>query len=207
MEEHDNHRANDHESDGHHAPFRDIAHWIEVLENPMREEGQRTAEIIAHLGLQPDDVVVDIGAGTGHFAIRIAQAYPDVKVLAVDTEPEMIAYLKARSIERNLANLEPVLIDPSRPKLPVKANLALIVHTLHHIDNRIDYLMALKESMASGARIAVIEFAQDAEEGPPEELRMADADVVDVFSQVGYTPEQKLYFLPNQYFLIFRQEL
>lgn len=209
-QEHDNHSQTGHGHQdhhaGHHKGFKGIEQWLKNLDNPERERKQLPNEVIGKLGLQSNDVVADIGAGTGYFAIRIAEAYPQVTVVAADPEQEMIDYLKSQSKERKLANLEPVMIDPSRPKLPVKANLALIVNTLHHIDDRVEYLKCLKESMASGSRIAVIDFTKDSLEGPPDDHRILGVEVVDELKQVGYTLELDLKFLPHQYFLIFKQE-
>ncbi len=190
---------------GHHHVFRGIEQWLKVLESPERDKSQRPEEVIANLGLQPNDVVADIGAGTGYFAIRIAEAYPQVRVVAADAEQEMIDYLASQSKERNLANLEPVTIDPARPELPVRANVALLVNTLHHIDDRVAYLKRLNKSMAPGARIAVIDYTIEAPEGPPADHRIPAEAVRDELKQAGYVLELDLKFLPNQYFLIFKQ--
>jgi thioredoxin reductase/predicted methyltransferase len=190
---------------GHHHVFRGIEQWLKALENPERDKSQRPEEVIANLGLQPNDVVADIGAGTGYFAIRIAEAYPQVRVVAADAEQEMIDYLTSQSKERNLANLEPVTIDPARPELPVRANLALLVNTLHHIDDRVAYLKRLNKSMAPGARIAVIDYTTEAPEGPPTDHRIPAEAVRDELKQAGYALELDLKFLPNQYFLMFKQ--
>jgi len=190
---------------GHHNVFKGIEQWRTALEGPDRDKSQRPAEVIASLELQPNDVVADIGTGTGYFAIRIAEAYPTVRVVAADAEPEMISYLTSQSKERKLANLEPVTIDPARPELPVQANLALLVNTLHHIDDRVAYLKHLNKSMAPGARIAVIDFTIEAPEGPPADHRIPAEAVRDELKQAGYALELDLKFLPNQYFLIFKQ--
>jgi ubiquinone/menaquinone biosynthesis C-methylase UbiE len=191
---------------GHHHEFKGIEQWINHLDNPEREKKQLPTEVIVRLGLQRYDVVADIGAGTGYFAIRIAEAYPQVRVIAADSEPEMIDYLKAQATARKIANLEPVIIDPSKPHLPVKANLALIVDTLHHIDHRVEYLKFLGKNMAPGSRIAVIDYPTESRDGPPPELRIPIVEVVDELKQAGYTLEQNMKLLPNQYFLIFKQE-
>jgi thioredoxin reductase/predicted methyltransferase len=188
---------------GHHQIFRGIEQWLKALENPERDKSQRPQEVIAHLGLQPNDVIADIGAGTGYFAVRIAEAYPQVRVVATDAQQEMVGYLTTRSTDRNLANLIPALIDPVRPELPVQANLALLVNTLHHIDDRVAYLTHLNKSMAPGARIAVIDYMIEAPEGPPADHRISAEAVCNELKQAGYTLEQDLTFLPNQYFLIF----
>jgi len=211
-QEHDNHTKHEHGGHAHHAHhaghhhgFNGIEQWINRLDNPERAKKQRPDEVIAQLGLQPNDVVADIGAGTGYFAIRIAEAYPQVKVIAADPEPEMVDYLKSQATVRKLANLEPVLIETAHPNLPAKANLALIVDTFHHIDNRVEYLQCLRKSMASGSRIAVIDYPLESPEGPPADHRVPIVAVVDELKQAGYALEQEIKLLPNQYFLIFKQ--
>lgn len=191
---------------GHHHVFRGIEQWLKALENPERDKSQRPEEVIANLGLQPNDVIADIGAGTGYFAIRIAEAYPQVRVVAADAQQEMIDYLTSQSKKRNLANLEPVTLDPVRPKLPVLANLALLVNTLHHIEDRVAYLTHLNKSMAPGARIAIIDYTLEAPEGPPADHRISAEVIRDELKQAGYVLELDLTFLSNQYFLIFKQE-
>ena len=190
---------------GHHHDFKGIERWVAVLDNPEREKKQHPSKVIESLPIQNHDVVADIGAGTGYFAIRIAEMYPQVSVIAADAEQEMVGYLQSQSKARELPNLEPVLIDSSKPQLPVKANLALFVDTLHHIDDRITYLKFLKESLAGDSRIAVIDYKKEAVEGPPEAFRIAIPELVEEFKAIGYALESDLRFLPNQYFLIFRQ--
>ncbi|MFN8466748.1 MAG: class I SAM-dependent methyltransferase [Caldilineaceae bacterium] len=185
--------------------FKNIEQWIVRLDNPEREKKQLPNKVIEKLGLQTNDVLADIGAGTGYFALRIAAANPEVTVIAADSEPEMVAYLQYQAAERKLANVEPIVIDPVRPVLPVKANVALTVNTYHHIGNRVDYLKNLRGSMAPGARIAVIDFNLESPEGPPADHRISTAQVIDEFGQAGYTLAQDWKFLPFQYFLIFQQ--
>jgi hypothetical protein len=59
--------------------------------------------------------------------------------------------------------------------------------------------------MAPGARIAVIDYTIEALEGPPADHRIPAEAVRDELKQAGYELELDLKFLPNQYFLIFKQ--
>jgi thioredoxin reductase/SAM-dependent methyltransferase len=199
------HRHHGHHAGHHHLFSGGIERWLKALEGPERDKSQRPDEVIAQLGLQPNDVVVDIGAGTGYFALRIAEAYPQVRVVAADAQLEMIDYLASQAQERKLTNLDSVVIDPAKPELPVRANLALLVNTLHHIDDRGAYFNHLNGTLARGARIAIIDYGLEAAEGPPADHRISAEAVRDELMQAGYMLEQDLTFLPNQYFLIFKQ--
>ena len=53
------------------------------LERPAREREERTDLLIQALPLEPDDVVADIGAGTGYFTFPIARRVPEGKVFVM----------------------------------------------------------------------------------------------------------------------------
>jgi len=67
------------------------------LERASRIREERPDRVVDSLTLQADDVIADIGAGTGYFSFRIAPRVPDGRVLAVDIQPEMIALLTSRA--------------------------------------------------------------------------------------------------------------
>ena len=59
---------------GTHQDLTDAKTWIQRLERPERIPGLRIDDVVACLQLKPGDVVADIGAGTGAFAIPFAKA-------------------------------------------------------------------------------------------------------------------------------------
>ena len=63
------------------------AAWLERASR-VREEGPD--RVVDSLTLQPDDVVADIGAGTGYFSFRIASRVPDGRVLATGGTDKMV---------------------------------------------------------------------------------------------------------------------
>lgn len=66
------------------------------------------------------DTIVDIGAGTGRFAIAAALANPQARVLAVEDHPQMLALLRQRLAQAGLAGRVQVLAGDFRSMaLPV----------------------------------------------------------------------------------------
>lgn len=63
-------------------------------------------ELLQGLGLDETSTVVDLGSGTGVFALAVAQL--GASVVAVDVSPAMVAALRAKALELELPNLEVV---------------------------------------------------------------------------------------------------
>ena len=57
-------------------PFAEVEKYIAFLDRPDRAAWQRPDAVVAALGLQGDETVYDLGAGSGYFSFRLAQAVP-----------------------------------------------------------------------------------------------------------------------------------
>lgn len=79
--------------------------WARVFDDPARDAWQKPDEVIRALVLPPNAVIADIGSGTGYFAVRLARAVPQGRVLGVDIEPDMVRYLNKRAERESLPNL------------------------------------------------------------------------------------------------------
>lgn len=187
----------------HQHDFRGAERWAHVFDDPARDAWQKPHEVIQALALSPDATVADIGAGTGYFAVRLANMLPTGKVYAVDVEPDMVRYLAERAKREGRDNLIAIAGEPGDPKLPGKVDLVLMVDVHHHIDDRVRYFRRLKASLKPGGRIAIIDFRLDSPTGPPRSARIPANRVVEELSSAGYRLAQEYRFLPNQYYLVF----
>jgi predicted methyltransferase len=194
-----------HDATAHH-PFTNVERWVKVFDDPARNAWQKPQEVVAALGLKPGMIVADLGAGTGYFEPHLAKAVaPRGMVLAIDTEPEMVRHLGERARQAGLAGVLPVLALPDDPFLPRgSVDLVLIVDTYHHIDDRLQYFGRLREGLAPGGRVAVIDFhKRPLPVGPPPEHKLERSFVVNEMRAAGWTLAGEPTFLPYQYFLIF----
>jgi predicted methyltransferase len=187
----------------HQHSFGDAEKWSHVFDDPKRDAWQKPHQVIQALGLRPDAVIADIGAGTGYFAVRFANMVPAGKVYAVDVEPDMVRYLAERAKKEKRANLVAVKGAAGDPRLPEKADLVVLVDAYHHIGQRERYFRALAGSLKPGGRIAVIDFRMDSPSGPPKSARVAPERVKAELAAAGYALAEEHGFLPRQYFLVF----
>ncbi len=189
---------------GHHS-FSDAEAWSKKFDDPKRDAWQKPHNVIQALQLKPDAVVADIGAGTGYFAVRFAHMVPKGRVLAVDTEPDMVKFLGERARRESLGNLTAVAGEPGNPRLPEKADLVILVDVYHHIEKREAYFRQLQQSLKADGRVAIIDFKMDSPEGPPPAARIAPDRVKKEMLGAGYAVAQEHAFLPYQYFIVFQR--
>jgi len=188
----------------HQHSFSNAERWAHVFDDPQRDAWQKPHEVIQALALAPDAIVADVGAGTGYFAVRLANMLPAGRVYAVDIEPDMVKYLAERARREKRDNMLAIAGAPDDPKLPEKVDLILMVDVHHHIDERERYFRKLSAALKPGGRIAIIDFRPDAPHGPPKAARIAADRVIAELTSAGYTLAQEHRFLPNQYFLVFK---
>ena len=193
-----------HDATSHH-PFDNAAYWASVFDDPKRDNWQQPDAVVAALGLRPGMWVADLGAGTGYFSRRLAQAVSPGVVFAVETEPNLVTHLRGRAEQEATDNVIPVLGSSANPRLPPAAlDLVLIVDTYHHIDDRLTYFRRLRGVLKPDGRVAIIDWhKRPIPEGPPPEHKLAREVVVDEMQQSGWRLASEPTVLSNQYFLIF----
>lgn len=187
----------------HQHRFSDAERWAHIFDDPARDAWQKPHEVIQALGLRRDAIVADVGAGTGYFAVRLANMLSSGRIYAVDIEPDMVRYLAERAKRERHDNLVAIAGAPDDPKLPGKVDLILLVDVYHHVEDRVRYFRAMSKYLRPGGRIAIVDFRLDAPTGPPRAARIAAEQVKDELKSAGYRLAQEHDFLPNQYFLIF----
>lgn len=57
----------------------------------MTREKKWRARLLTSLAPEPDDVIIDLGCGTGTFAIMVAATAPNARIIAVDPDPTVLA--------------------------------------------------------------------------------------------------------------------
>lgn len=191
----------------HLRPFENVEKYIAFLERPDRATWQRPDAVVKVLGLAGDETVADVGAGSGYFSFRLAQALPRGSVHAIDVEPEMIRHIHHKAMSEGIQNVHVVLGKPDDPSIPANANLVLVCDVLHHVADQAAWLGKLVTEMSSGSRLALIEFKEGPlPEGPPEGAKIPKAKLIPLVTQAGLMLDKDLPdLLPYQSFLLFRK--
>ena len=191
----------------HVRPFDEAEKYIAFLEKPDRAAWQKPDLVVAALGLEGRETVVDLGAGSGYFTFPIARTLVDGKVVAMDVEPEMIRHIHHKAMTEGVKNIEVLLGKPDDPSLSAGADLVFMCDVLHHVAGRTAWLAKLTSEMKPGARLILIEFKEGKlPEGPPESVKIPHAELVRLVTEAGLVlDDEKPDLLPYQTFLVFRK--
>lgn len=177
------------------------------LERPEREREERTDLLIASLPIDEDDVVADIGAGTGYFSFPIGERLPEGRVLAVDIQQEMLDIIEARKADGAPSNVETVLgteVDPMLPESGV--DLILIVDAYHEFSYPHEMGRAMAKALKPGGELVLIEYRGEDRSVPIKRLhKMTEAQAKREMAAVGLEWVRTEDFLPQQHFLVFRR--
>ena len=154
---------------------------LEIVERE-RDTWQRPDEVISRLNVVPGSTVVDLGAGAGYFALKLApRVAPDGRVLAVDLRRQSLAFLWLRAALRRQSRVRVVhgeAADPGLPPGPVDA--VLIANTFFELSAPASMLDTLFRTMRPGAMLVIVDHQQRAGSRGPDhghhDVPAADAE-------------------------------
>ncbi len=182
----------------HHSSVDQL---VKNFESPERDAYQQPDKVMEYLGDLEGKRVMDIGAGSGYFSVKLAEK--GAKVIAADVDDEFQQYLRQRIADHNLKNIELRKIPYDSPSLKDgEVDMVLIVNTYHHIENRSDYFAKVKKGLTSNGELVVIDFfkSEGVPVGPPMEHKLSIDQVVAELKKAGFTSFEVLVdLLPYQY--------
>jgi ubiquinone/menaquinone biosynthesis C-methylase UbiE len=160
--------------------------------------------------LKDGDAVADIGCGSGYFTRRLAKAVgPRGTVYGVDIQPEMLEHLKETCSAEGVSNVVPVLGGENDPKLPAGTlDWILLVDTYHEFQDPQTMLRRMRDSLAPGGRIALVEYRLDGDTAAhiKEEHRMSPRQVLKEWNPAGFQLVDLVETLPSQHLFIFEKD-
>lgn len=177
------------------------------LERPERESEEKPDRVVQEMSLAPDDVVADVGAGTGYFSLRIAPRVPEGRVYAVDIQPQMLEILDGRIRRAGVENVRTLLGSSVDPRLPVgEVDAILLVDAYHEFSHPKEMGEGIARALAPGGRLYLVEYRGEDPEIPIKPLhKMTVAQTRRELEAVGLRFVGVRDFLPEQHFIIFEK--
>jgi predicted methyltransferase len=125
----------------------------------QRDQWQRPAQVLQALGVKPGDIVVDLGCGSGYFALKLSSPVgKSGRVLAEDIRRLPLAFLWLRTLLKHEGNITVIHGEPTDPHLPRgRVNEVLIANTYHELADSQSMLMQVRQSLMPGGRVVVLD--------------------------------------------------
>ena len=167
----------------HQASTDDL---IQRFESEERDAYQEPEKVLAWMGNIVGKTVMDLGAGSGYFSIKLANA--GAHVIAADVDTAFQRHIASRIEADSLSNIELRLIPYDDPMLAAgEADKVLVVNTYHHIHDRVAYFRKLKEGLSEEGELLIVDYmGGELPVGPPPEHKIAPDLVLKELKEAGY---------------------
>lgn len=191
---------------------REIArtmHWQGApwLMRKVREEEEKTSEMIRELQLKPGLSVADIGSGNGYHTLMMAKIIGEKgQAYAVDIQPEMLTMLKERAEKAGVKNIKLIENRFWDADLPEKSvDFVLMADVYHEFSHPVQMLSSIKKSLKEDGVVCLLEFKSEDPKVPIKpEHKMSKAQVIKEMSSNGFVLSRSYDKLPWQHLLFFK---
>lgn len=152
---------------------------VNHFESPERDKYQKPEKVMEYLGDIKGKKVMDLGAGSGYFTFRLADA--GAQVIAADVDDEFQQFIKQKKEKLGYTDEQIQLkkLPYDNPLLEKnEVDIVLLVNTYHHIENRIDYFSKVLNGLNSQGELIIIDYKKGTlPVGPPADHKI-DKEIV-----------------------------
>jgi ubiquinone/menaquinone biosynthesis C-methylase UbiE len=196
---------------GHGANANEYMHQssmqelVERFESPERDAYQMPEKVIDALGELKGKTIMDIGAGSGYFSVKLAKHAE--RIIAADVSKEFQEFLRIRIAKENIKNITLRLLPFDSPELKEQeVDMVFMSNTYHHIDHRPRYVSKVKNGLKPNGSLVIIDYVKsDIPVGPPTEHKVAMDDILAELKKAGFTNfDINVNLLPYQFIITAR---
>lgn len=174
------------------------------LNDPKRLQYLNPDVIWEKAALVHPKALIDIGAGTGFFALLFSKKMSRGKVYACDISEEMLAWMNNNLPIESKRIVIPVKMEENSVPLPDgAADLVYMINLHHELEEPLRVLKESHRLLKKGGKLMVIDWKkEETPEGPPLELRVTEETIESQMSKSFFSNIIKYAVLPYHHFLL-----
>lgn len=169
------------------------------LNDPARFSDLKPDVIWESFGVSDPERVVELGAGTGIFAVEFAERIGRGVIYAVDNEPMMLEWMHGHLA----AGLESVIIptDADVTDVPLPSGSVDLVYSInlhHELDDGVAVLREARRILRPGGVLGVVDWRlEESRPGPPLAHRIGGPAIAQQAEDAGFSQVRVLDVLPR----------
>ena len=175
------------------------------LERSEREKEENVSKLIKNMRIKSNDVIADIGAGSGYHAFRMASLAPNGLVYAVDIQTEMLMAIENKKTFSEISNVETILGTEKSVQLPKNSvDKILMVDVYHEFSFPLEMIFSIKNALKSNGELFLIEYRAEDPLVPIKRIhKMSQKQAVKEMEAAGFKLRKNIENLPWQHCMVF----
>ena len=175
------------------------------LERSEREKEENVSKLIKNMRIKPNDVIADIGAGSGYHAFRMASLAPNGLVYAVDIQTQMLMAIENKKTFSEISNVETILGTEKSVQLPKNSvDKILMVDVYHEFSFPLEMIFSMKNALKSNGELFLIEYRAEDPLVPIKRIhKMSQKQAVKEMEAAGFKLRKNIENLPWQHCMVF----
>jgi ubiquinone/menaquinone biosynthesis C-methylase UbiE len=178
---------------------------ISWLERSEREAEEKTSKLIDNKKISSNDIIADIGAGSGYHVFKMAILAKEGQVFAVDIQKEMLAAIATNPAYKTNKNIKTVLGGEKSVNLPENSvDKVLMVDVYHEFNYPYEMIMSIKNALKKDGEIYLIEYRGEDASIPIKKVhKMTETQAIKEMKAAGFKLKENIDNLPWQHCMIF----
>ncbi len=175
------------------------------LERSEREKEENVSSLIKNMKIKSNEVIADIGAGSGYHAFRIASLVTNGLVYAVDIQPEMLMAIEKTKEFKKVENIKTILGTEKTVELPKNSvDKILMVDVYHEFSFPVEMINSIKNSLKPNGELFLIEYRAEDLKVPIKRIhKMTEEQAVKEMKAAGLVLKHNIDNLPWQHCMVF----
>jgi len=162
---------------------------MQKLDSPERRKILPPEETLIKIGLNKNQIFIDIGCGIGYFSIPASKIVGhEGKVFALDTSKEMIEELRIRILKNKITNIDTIISDPYHFHIDSNTGtFCFMANVLHEVEDKISFLKETNRVLKKDGTLCIVEWQKKiTERGPPIEERISESEIKELMDKTNF---------------------
>ena len=175
------------------------------LERSEREKEENVSSLIKNMKIKSNEIIADIGAGSGYHVFRIASLVTNGLVYAVDIQPEMLMAIEKTKEFKKVENIKTILGTEKTVELPKNSvDKILMVDVYHEFSFPVEMINSIKNALKPNGELFLIEYRAEDLKVPIKRIhKMTEEQAVKEMKAAGLVLKENIDNLPWQHCMVF----